>query len=143
MARGRKRTPTGADNPRPLGGYLAGALGEAHPIDRRTVDEFDRPLVEPPRGMQGDVIGAAAQALLAQRRSGILQIDVGAENTHRRIGVVRAERLRGRHPGRPAADNDHSGLAHHRVTPALGGLDTAASVRPAFYPTPGGYVRCT
>ncbi len=104
-----------------------GPLGEVQPIDRRIADEFDRPVIEPLRGVQCDVVGLTAQVLLAQRRSGIGRVDVSGQDPHRCVSVVFAERLGRGHPGWPAAHDDHSRLGHYRLIPALDGRNTGCS----------------
>jgi hypothetical protein len=77
--------------------------------------------------MQGDVVSLAAQVLLAQRRPGVRQVDVGAEKPHRCVSVVFAERPCRGHPGRPAAHDDQSAFGHYRVVPTLDGLNRSVS----------------
>jgi hypothetical protein len=73
--------------------------------------------------MQRDLLGLAAQVLLAQGWSGVGNVTVGAENPHWRTGIVVAEGFGRRNSGRSAAYDDQSRFGHHQVIPALAVLN--------------------
>ena len=79
-------------------------------VDGLAVAKVDVALDEPLRRMQRDVVGVTAQEVLAQRRSLVRQVGVGAEHQDRSVAAVATIRLRGTDARWTTSDDDQSRL---------------------------------
>ena len=82
-----------------------------------SLHEFDVAFGEPRPRMQRDIVGFAAQKVLAQRRTFVGKRGIRADEANGQGAVMRAERIRGTDARRPTADDDESGFGHRGRIP--------------------------
>ena len=82
-----------------------------------SLHEFDVAFGEPRPRMQRDIVGFAAQKVLAQRRAFVGKRGVRADEANGQRAVMRAECFGGADARRPTADDDQSGFGHRGRIP--------------------------